>query len=67
MRRTLTLVPMTLLLLAIAVPAFAETEEQFTGTFEGLAWALGAGVVLGAVYFFLLPDGEASEDHDEHH
>ena len=67
MRRVLTLVPLTVLLLAVAAPAFAQEQEQFTGTFEGLAWAGIAGVVLGIVYFLLLPKGEEHETPDDHH
>jgi hypothetical protein len=67
-RRLLSLLPLTLLVLVLsALPAFAADEPVYTGTFEGLAYAGIAGVVLGLVYFLMLPADTSRPEHDDHH
>jgi hypothetical protein len=67
-RRLLSLLPLTLLVLVLsAVPAFAADEPEYTGNFEGLAYAAIAGVVLGLAYFLMLPPDTSGGDHDDHH
>jgi hypothetical protein len=67
-RRLLSLLPLTLVVLVLsAVPAFAADEPVYTGTFAGLAYAAIAGVVLGLVYFLMLPAAPAADEHDDHH
>lgn len=67
MRRVTTLASLTLLLLALAAPALAAEETSASGSFAGLGWAAIAGVVLGVLYFVLLPKDDAgSHDHQEH-
>jgi hypothetical protein len=67
-RRLLSLLPLTLLVLLLsAVPAFAADEPVYTGTFEGLAYAAIAGIVLGLAYFLLLPPDTTPREHDDHH
>jgi hypothetical protein len=67
-RRLLSILPVSLLVLLVtAVPALAAEEEQYTGTFAGLAYAAIAGIVLGVVYFLALPKGPAADEHDDHH
>jgi hypothetical protein len=67
-RRLLSLLPLTLLVLLLsAVPAFAADEPVYTGTFEGLAYAAIAGVVLGLAYFLMLPPDTTRGEHDDHH
>jgi hypothetical protein len=68
-RRLLSLLPLTLLVLVLsALPAFAADEPPvYTGTFEGLAYAAIAGVVLGLVYFLMLPADTSRPEHDDHH
>lgn len=75
MRRLFSLLPLTLVVLVLsALPAFAADDPPvYTGTFQGLAYAGIAGVVLGLVYFFMLPsdshsqDGHDSPEHADHH
>jgi hypothetical protein len=67
-RRLLSILPVTVVVLVLtALPALAAEEQEFTGTFQGLAFAAGAGVVLGIVYFLSLPAGPPVDDHDDHH
>jgi hypothetical protein len=67
-RRKLSLLPLTLLMLvSSALPAFAADEPVYTGTFQGLAYAGIAGIVLGIVYFLMLPADSTGGDHDDHH
>jgi hypothetical protein len=67
-RRLLSLVPLTLLVLVFsALPAFAADEPVYTGTFEGLAYAAIAGIVLGLAYFLMLPPDTSRNEHDDHH
>lgn len=65
-RRVLSILPLTLLVLALGTTPALAAEAQYTGTFQGLAIAMGAGVVLGAVFFMMLPAGDHDE-HDDHH
>jgi hypothetical protein len=67
-RRLLSLLPLTVLVLVLsALPAFAAAEPVYTGSFQGLAYAGIAGIVLGTVYFLLLPADTGGEEHDDHH
>ena len=67
MRRLMTVLPLSLLLLLAAVPAFA-AEEEFSGTFAGLGYAVGAGILLGIVYFAVLHRGPSEADeYEDHH
>jgi putative cell wall-binding protein len=67
-RRLLSILPVSLVVLVLtAVPALAAEEEQYSGTFAGLAYAGIAGIVLGVVYFLALPKGPETDGHDDHH